>query len=52
MNRLEPRFLTEELVLWMHHISIRDQGGDPAARNLGLLRSALAIPMQQFDGEW
>lgn len=48
----EIRFLTIEDVLRLHAFAIEDQGGDPSMRDRGLLESALAMPRQQFGGEF
>ena len=49
---LPPRFLSVEDVLTLHGIAIEDQGGDPSLRDRALLDSALATPMQQFEGKY
>lgn len=46
------KFLTVDDVLVLHAIAIEDQGGDPAVRDRSLLDSAVAIPQQQFGGEY
>lgn len=46
------RFLTLEFVLDLHEIAIADQGGDSSIRDRGLLDAALAMPRQQFNGEY
>lgn len=47
-----PRFLSVEDVLTLHAIAIEDQGGDPSLRDRGLLESAVAMPAQQYGGEF
>ncbi len=48
----EPRFLSIDDVLRLHALAIEDQGGDPSLRDRGLLESAIAMPQQQFGGEF
>jgi death-on-curing protein len=47
-----PKFLSVIDVLILHGIAIKDQGGDPTLRDPGLLESAIAMPAQQFGGEY
>jgi death-on-curing protein len=47
-----PKFLSLEDVLTLHAIAIEDQGGDSTLRDRGLLESALAMPAQQFSGQF
>jgi death-on-curing protein len=47
-----PKFLSVEDVLILHAIAIEDQGGDPSLRDRGLLESAMAMPAQQFGGQF
>jgi len=47
-----PRFLSVDDVLVMHAIAIEDQGGDPTLRDRALLESAVAVPAQQFEGQY
>lgn len=47
-----PRFLSADDVLTLHAIAIEDQGGDATLRDRGLLESALAMPAQQFGGQY
>ena len=47
-----PRFLSVEDVLTLHAIAIEDQGGDLSIRDRTLLESALAMPAQQFGGQY
>jgi death-on-curing protein len=49
---LGARFLSVEDVLTPHAIAIESQGGDPALRDRGLLESAVAMPRQQFGGQY
>lgn len=46
------RFLSVEDVLRLHAIAIEDQGGDRSIRDRGLLESAIAMPAQQFGGQY
>ena len=48
----DPLFLTLDEVLGIHADQIRRYGGRPGLRDLGLLRSALALPETTFDGEF
>jgi death-on-curing protein len=52
MTRARVEFLQIETVLRLHEIAIADQGGDSSIRDQGLLESALAVPQQQFAGEF
>jgi death-on-curing protein len=52
MSERPIRFLGVETVLRLHEIAIADQGGDPSLRDAGLLDSALAMPQQQFGGQY
>ncbi|MCC6426945.1 MAG: type II toxin-antitoxin system death-on-curing family toxin [Phycisphaerales bacterium] len=52
MKPVTIHFLSIETVLRLHEIAIADQGGDPSLRDRGLLESALAMPQQQFSGEY
>ncbi|HET9317104.1 MAG TPA: type II toxin-antitoxin system death-on-curing family toxin [Vicinamibacteria bacterium] len=45
-----PLFLTLDEVLLIHADQIRRYGGRAGVRDLGLLRSALAMPEASFDG--
>lgn len=46
------QFLSIPDILRIHGYAIRDQRGDPTVRDLGLLESAMAMPKQQFGGEF
>jgi death-on-curing protein len=48
----ETRFLSIDDILRLHALAIEDQGGDPSLRDPGLLESAMAMPRQQFGGEY
>jgi death-on-curing protein len=48
----EPEFLTLDEVLGIHADQIRRYGGSVGLRDLGLLRSAIAMPETTFDGEY
>lgn len=52
MKHAPIRFLPLDVALLLHHTAIRDQGGDPSVRDMGLLQSALGMPSQQFSGEF
>jgi death-on-curing protein len=45
-----PLFLTLDEVLLIHADQVRRYGGRGGVRDLGLLRSALAMPEASFDG--
>jgi len=45
-----PLFLTLDEVLLIHADQVRRYGGRGGVRDLGLLRSALAMPQASFDG--
>lgn len=47
----EPAFLTLDEVLGIHADQIRRYGGAPGLRDLGLLKSALAMPETTFEDE-
>jgi death-on-curing protein len=47
-----PRFLAVEDVLTLHLIAIEDQGGDSSLRDRSLLDAAVAMPRQQFGGDF
>lgn len=47
-----PRFLSGDDVVTLHAIAIEDQGGDPSIRDRSLLESAVAMPAQQFGGQY
>jgi len=49
---IDPLFLTLDEVLGIHADQIRRHGGRPGLRDLGLLRSALAMPETTFEGEF
>lgn len=45
-------FLSVEDVLFLHADTIGIDGGSPGVRDHGLLDAAVAMPRQQFDGEY
>ena len=47
-----PRFLSVDDILTLHGIAIEDQGGDSSIRDRALLESAIAMPAQQFGGQY
>jgi death-on-curing protein len=48
----EPEFLGIEEILQIHQDHITRDVGSPGVRDLGLLQSAVAMPMAQFGGEY
>ncbi len=48
----DPVFLTLDEALAIHADQMRRYGGAPGVRDLGLLRSALAMPAATFGGEF
>ena len=48
----EPKFFALEAVLRAHEEQVREFGGDPGIRDLGLLKSALAQPMATFGDQF
>lgn len=50
MSTKPIQFLSIDDILRIHEIALKDQGGDPSIRDVGLLDSALAQPKQQFSG--
>lgn len=48
----DPEFLTLDEVLGIHADQIRRYGGSAGLRDLGLLRSALAMPQTTYDDEF
>jgi death-on-curing protein len=50
MNSRKPAFLTLEDVLTLHRLAMRDEGGDPSVRDMGLLEAGIAMPQQRFGG--
>lgn len=48
----EVVFLSVEDVLFLHADTIGIDGGSPGVRDHGLLDAAVAMPRQQFDGEY
>jgi death on curing protein len=49
---MTPRFLSAQDVLRLHAITIEDQGGDPSIRDRALLDAAVAMPAQQYGGQY
>jgi len=47
-----PKFLSTDDVRLLHSFAIEDQGGDATLRDPGLLDSAVAMPAQQFGGQY
>jgi death on curing protein len=52
VNQPTIKFVELADLLRIHRVAMIDQGSDPAVRDLGLLESALAVPRQQFGGEY
>lgn len=48
----DPVLLTLDEALAIHADQLRRYGGAPGVRDLGLLRSALAMPAATFEGEF
>lgn len=48
----ESAFLTVDTVLVIHRRMIEEFGGDDGLRDRGLLESAVAMPRQQFGGDY
>jgi death-on-curing protein len=48
----EPRFLGLEEILEIHQNQIERYGGIAGVRDMGLLQSAIAMPMSQFGGQY
>jgi death-on-curing protein len=46
------RFLSVEDVILIHDDTIRNDGGLPGIRDIGLLTSAVMMPQQMFGGEY
>ena len=49
---MSPRFLALPEILGFHEELIRDFGGSPGIRDLGLLESAVALPQAGTGGEF
>jgi death-on-curing protein len=49
---MEPHFLSLAEVLEIHQDQIARYGGDPGIRDMGLLKSALGMPLATFGGEF
>ncbi|MDP6358557.1 MAG: type II toxin-antitoxin system death-on-curing family toxin [Planctomycetota bacterium] len=49
---MEIHFLSVEDVLVLHRESIVQEGGSHGVRDIGLLDSAVAMPQQQFGGQY
>ncbi len=48
----EPVFLSVEDVLEIHRDQLTRYGGAPGVRDVGLLQSAVCMPMAEFDGHF
>ena len=49
---MDPTFLTEDQVLYLHELLIEEHGGSFGLRDQGLLESALGMPQAGFDGAY
>lgn len=49
---MEPDFLSLEKILEIHQIQIREFGGSPGVRDIGLLQSAVAMPQAQYGSQY
>ena len=49
---MKPAFLSLDEVLALHADQISRYGGEAGVRDLGLLKSALAMPQARFGGQW
>ena len=48
----EPVFLGLDEVIEIHHDQIKRYGGHPGIRDVGILKSAIAMPSATFDGTY
>jgi death-on-curing protein len=48
----EPVFLGLDEVIDIHHDQIKRYGGHPGIRDVGILKSAIALPSATFDGNF
>jgi death-on-curing protein len=48
----EPVFLGLDEVIEIHHDQIKRYGGHPGIRDVGILKSAIAMPSATFDGNF
>ena len=48
----EPVFLGLDEVIEIHNDQIKRYGGHPGIRDIGLLKSAIAMPAAYFDGDY
>jgi death-on-curing protein len=48
----EPVFLGLDEVIEIHHDQIKRYGGHPGIRDVGILKSAIALPYATFDGNY
>lgn len=48
---MEPLFLTLAEVIDIHNDQLKRYGGEPGARDLGLLESAISVPQSGFGGQ-
>ncbi|MDP7008802.1 MAG: type II toxin-antitoxin system death-on-curing family toxin [Phycisphaerales bacterium] len=49
---MDVPFFTDDEVIAFHQTQISLHGGEPSVRDLGLLSSAVAMPMQMLNGEF
>jgi death-on-curing protein len=48
----EPVFLGLDEVIEIHHDQIKRYGGHPGIRDVGILKSAIAMPSATYDGNY
>ena len=48
----DPSFLGLDEILEIHQDQLKHYGGSPGIRDMGLLQSAIAMPMAQFGGQY
>lgn len=49
---IEPVFLGLDEVIEIHHDQIKRYGGHPGIRDVEILKSAIAMPLATFDGNY
>ncbi len=52
MGNVPLMFLSEEQVIELHSVLIRNYGGMPGLRDVGLLQAAVMTPRATFSGEY
>jgi death on curing protein len=48
----KPLFLALDEVIEIHHDQIKRYGGHPGIRDIGILKSSIAMPLATFDGNY